>query len=219
MSIEKKINPIELICEPDGVNGEVYNVVYYPEGIDQNANSPDNSCIVYIKKDDENSYIGYPISLLTEIVDFLRKDGFLKDKKTNQKNLDFNNNIIDKIQAQPEDNNRVFLPLPNVQPISSFENNNETYDSQINILASGAVSENEDNILAEKEIEENNVGDSGSAIKIGKNDKKDFSNIKKRPVIRTRVDDEQEDPLKAEREANLQRSALSKGNTTIKRKE
>lgn len=68
MSIEKKHQPLEFTCCPDNMQGAAWEIIY-----DSNK-----ALSVNIRKTTMSEGFDYPIEVLAEIVDFLRKEGRIK---------------------------------------------------------------------------------------------------------------------------------------------
>ena len=200
MSIKKRIVPVSFSCNPENREDLTYDLVYYPES-DDGFNIKIHG---KVKKDVEflDSSIAYPMSLFVEIVDFLRKENFIDchsiaDASSLKKDGDI-------IHDTKEGSNKNALSLPNIHPISSFDDTEQNDDQQKNNEHLNITTQEE----SKEESKESPQEESKEDIKIN------------RPLIKTRVDDEEKDPLKAERDAKMIRDKMLKNNKkVVKRKE
>lgn len=210
MSIEKRVVPVSFVCNPDGVEGLSYDVTYYP-GSD---NVFDIEISGDIKVSDEKKHeissikcpVEYPVSLFVEIVDFLRKEKFIEKEEIVDKIKDVNNDL-DNLDNDLQVSQKNKLPLPKINPISSFD------DKDVSKSNFGEEDiKNDKKESDKKEIKKDNKDETSKEETTGE--------LLKRPLIKTRVDDEDKDPLKAEREAKILRDKMvKKDKHQIKRKE
>lgn len=197
MSIKKRVVPISFSCEPGDDKGLTYDIIYYPnsdDGFDIEISGQFRFSDDNICKDS----VIYPISLFVEIVDFLRGEGLIKSDGI--KNIE----DLDKIDIKKESDVHK-LSLPKVYPISSFDDKDISKDELDEKIEENEKIELDD--VIDNQVEETN-------------ENQNYKNILKRPVIKTRVDDSENDPLKAERDAQILRNKMMKNNKkVIKRKE
>ena len=209
MSIEKRIVPINFTCTPEDIEDISYDITYYP-----NSDDKFNIEIFFknedgIVKSDGSDSFKYPVSLFVEIVDFLREEKLIKNKDIN-KSIGNHKDIDVKIENK--DGVDSVLPIPKIHPIFSFDTANGEGDLFEN-------ENNEESMIKEEMDKEEIVNNEEVKNKESKDDKEN-KGIIKRPVIRSRVTDDENDPLGAERDAHIQRSKIMKNNNkTIKRKE
>jgi len=195
MTIEEKKKVLEFTYSSDNITtGDNFDIVYD----EMNGRS------ISIKNG--SSKIVIPIELLTEMTDFLASKGIIKN---NNSNMPHSNSNIENVYHVGQG-----LPIPKIE--NKKESDNIKESEIITPISSFDISQNNSHVnKAPKDLIKNPVDDKEGAV-FGNEENKISEEKINRPVIRTRIKDEN-DPLQAEREASIARGAGKDSVKKIKR--
>ncbi len=211
MSIEEKKKPLEFTFIPDGMpndNSEMeINIVY-----DETPLKEGGELFPIIISKNNKKILNCPVEFFTDVITFLVKKGII--------NSGYKQSIFNISQSTEKTN----IPIPRIErknrneekeinipidPLSSFDINSITEKSPVVSLDLKPIEQRKLNNSIQQI-------DSEKELKHKKNDVANQKEIPNRTVIRSRSKDG--DPLSAEKEASMLRSAHSKSKKKIVRR-